>query len=263
MTQRTREEDFEVELIDLSRSLGRAVRLQSEINNVLTSLRCRPPSASSDYHSRPSSDHRPLPPTLSGIRQTLFCFLHRRRRSLIPDHFLLHEIVRDLRPCRPLHLQESPARHPRQSALGSHPPQGLWFDEAHLVRLVDGFPRVLVMDVEKTLKPKLELFGEIGLVETALQQILSVRPVMLRTKVLPKVDALCAYGVPDDVILVLLTRYSYALLTDTARFNETFDKIKKMGICPKKTTFARALYGIAILPEKKWVEKVENFMGLG
>ncbi|XP_042455650.1 uncharacterized protein LOC122040401 [Zingiber officinale] len=83
------------------------------------------------------------------------------------------------------------------------------------------------MDVEKTLKPKLELFGEIGLVETALQQIL------------------------------------YALLTDTARFNETFDKIKKMGICPKKTTFARALYGIAILPEKKWVEKVENFMGLG
>ncbi|XP_042461115.1 transcription termination factor MTERF4, chloroplastic-like [Zingiber officinale] len=177
------------------------------------------------------------------------------------------------------------------------------FDEAHLVRLVDRLPRVLVMDAEKTLRPKLEHFRRIGLVGTALSEILSAKPVLLgysvekrllpnaellksfsitnaklvnaiksspwlmtldiRTKLLPKVDALRAYGVPDDVILVLFTGYGYALLTDTARFNEAFDKIKKMGICPKKTTFARALGMLALLPEKKWVEKVENFMGLG
>ncbi|KAG6527072.1 transcription termination factor MTERF4, chloroplastic-like [Zingiber officinale] len=177
------------------------------------------------------------------------------------------------------------------------------FDEAHLVRLVDRLPRVLVMDVEKTLKPKLELFRGIGLVGTALSKVLSAKPVLLgysvekrllpnvellksfsitnpklvnalkrepwlitsdtRSKVLPKVDALRAHGVPDDVILVLLTRYNYALLTDTARFNEAFDKIKKMGICPKKTTFSRALGVLAILPEKKWEERVENLRGLG
>ncbi|XP_042460792.1 uncharacterized protein LOC122044357 [Zingiber officinale] len=84
----------------------------------------------------------------------------------------------------------------------------------------------------------------------------------IRTTVLPKLDALRAYDMPDDVILVLLTRYGYALLTDTARFNEAFDKIKKMGICLKKTTFARALGLLAILP-KKWEEKVENLRGLG
>ncbi|KAG6523248.1 uncharacterized protein LOC122048940 [Zingiber officinale] len=177
------------------------------------------------------------------------------------------------------------------------------FDEAHLVRLVDRLPGVLVMDVEKILKPKLELFRGISLVGTALPEILSARPILLRcslekrllpnaellksisitnanlvdalkhtpwlmtvdirTKVLPKVDALRAYGVPDDGILVLLTRYGYALLTDTARFNEAFDKIKKMGICPKKTTFSRALGVLAILTEKKWEERVENLRGLG
>ncbi|KAG6527068.1 hypothetical protein ZIOFF_009161 [Zingiber officinale] len=177
------------------------------------------------------------------------------------------------------------------------------FDEAHLVRLVDRLPGALVMDVEKILKPKLELFRGISLVGTALPEILSARPILLRrslekrllpnaellksilitnanlvnaiknspwlmtldirTKVLPKVDALRAYGVPDDVILVLFTGYGYALLTDTARFNEAFDKIKKMGICPKKTTFARALGMLAKSPEKKWEERLETLMGLG
>ncbi|KAG6527079.1 transcription termination factor MTERF2, chloroplastic-like [Zingiber officinale] len=177
------------------------------------------------------------------------------------------------------------------------------FHEAHLVRLVDRLPRVLVMDAEKTLKPKLEHFRRIGLVGTALSEILSASPDLLRrslekrllpnaellksilitnanlvsaiknslwlmaldirTKVLPKVDALRAHGVPDDVICVLLTRYGDALVTDTNRFNEAFDKIKKMGICPKKTTFARALGMLAILPQKKWEERLETLMGLG
>ncbi|KAG6527039.1 transcription termination factor MTERF2, chloroplastic-like [Zingiber officinale] len=177
------------------------------------------------------------------------------------------------------------------------------FDDAHLVRLVDRLPRVLSMDIEKTLKPKLEFYCGISLVGTPFPEILPANPWLLtcsvekrllpnvellksilktnenlvdalkhtpwlmtsdiRTTVLPKLDALRAYGVPDDVILVLLIRYGYALLTDTARFNEAFDKIKKMGICPKKTTFARALGMVAILPEKKWEEKVENLRGLG
>ncbi|KAG6527073.1 hypothetical protein ZIOFF_009166 [Zingiber officinale] len=137
------------------------------------------------------------------------------------------------------------------------------FDEAHLVRLVNCYPPVLVMDVEKTLNLKLELFHGIGLIGTALSQILSARPIMLRTKVLPKVDALRAYSVLDDVILVLLTPYGYALLTDTTQFNDAFDKIKKMRICQNKTTFARALRMLAILPEKKWEERLETLMGLG
>ncbi|KAG6527041.1 hypothetical protein ZIOFF_009128 [Zingiber officinale] len=136
------------------------------------------------------------------------------------------------------------------------------FDDAHLVRLVDHLPRVLSMDVEKTLKPKLEFYCGISLVGTPFPEILSANPWLLTTTVLPKLDALRAYDMPDDVILVLLTRYGYALLTDTARFNEAFDKIKKMGICLKKTTFARALGLLAILP-KKWEEKVENLRGLG
>ncbi|KAG6523226.1 hypothetical protein ZIOFF_013080 [Zingiber officinale] len=51
--------------------------------------------------------------------------------------------------------------------------------------------------------------------------------------------------------------------TYTDRFNEAFDEIKKMGICPKKTTFVRALGVLAVLPKKKWEEKVENLRGLG
>ncbi|XP_074589806.1 uncharacterized protein LOC141845648 [Curcuma longa] len=177
------------------------------------------------------------------------------------------------------------------------------FDEAHLVLLVDRYPRVLLMDVEKTLKPKLELFRGIGLLGTALQEVVSAHPVLLgysvekrllpnaellksfsvtnanlvnalkqapwlitfdtRTAVPPKVDALRAYGVPDDVILVIFTSYGFAMLTDTARFNEAFDKIKKMGISPKKTTFARALGVLAILPKKKWEERVQDFRVLG
>ncbi|XP_074556010.1 uncharacterized protein LOC141811845 [Curcuma longa] len=177
------------------------------------------------------------------------------------------------------------------------------FDEAHLVRLVDRCPRVLLMDVEKTLKPKLEFYLGIGLVGTTLPKILSKCPWLLtcsveerllpnaellksilktnenlvnalncepwlitcdtRTTVLPKVDALRAYGVPDDGILVMFTHYGYALLTDTARFNEAFDKIKKMGICPKKITFAHALGVLAVMPKKLWQQKVENLRELG
>ncbi|KAG6527045.1 hypothetical protein ZIOFF_009132 [Zingiber officinale] len=50
---------------------------------------------------------------------------------------------------------------------------------------------------------------------------------------------------------------------DTDRFNEAFDEIKKIGICPKKTTFVRALGVVVVLPKKKWEEKVENLRGLG
>ncbi|KAG6527064.1 hypothetical protein ZIOFF_009157 [Zingiber officinale] len=149
------------------------------------------------------------------------------------------------------------------------------FEEAHLVRLVDRYPRSLLMDVEKTLKPKLEFYCGISLVGTALPEIVSASPRLLtaslekrlipnaETAVLPKFDALRAYGVPDDVILVLLARYGYALVTDTDRFNDAFDEVKKMGICPKKPTFAHALGVLAIFPKKKWLEKVENLRELG
>ncbi|KAG6523227.1 hypothetical protein ZIOFF_013081 [Zingiber officinale] len=159
------------------------------------------------------------------------------------------------------------------------------------------------MDVKQTLKPKLELFRGIGFVGTALPMFLSAKPILLtysvekqllpnaeflksilktnenlvdalkhppwfiifdtRTTILPKVDALHAYDVPDEVILVLLICYGYALLTDTVLFNEVFDEIKKMRICPRITTFARALGVLAGLPAKKWGEKVENLRGLG
>ncbi|KAG6523243.1 hypothetical protein ZIOFF_013099 [Zingiber officinale] len=177
------------------------------------------------------------------------------------------------------------------------------FEEAHLVRLVNSFPRSLLMDVEKTLKPKLEFYCGISLVGTALPEVLSARPRLLtgslekrlipnveflksilktnenlvdalkhspwlfafdtRTAVLPKVDALRAYGVPDDVILVLLTRCGYALVADTDRFNDAFDAVKKMGICSKKLTFAHALGVLAIFPKKKWLEKMKNLRELG
>ncbi|XP_074555862.1 uncharacterized protein LOC141811715 [Curcuma longa] len=177
------------------------------------------------------------------------------------------------------------------------------FDEAHIVRLVDRLPRTPLMDVEKTLKPKLEFYRGIGLDGTTLPKILSASPWLLtcsvekrllpnsellksvlktnenvadalkrtpwlitcntRTTVLPKVAAMRAYGVPDDVMLVMFTRCGDALLVDTARFNEALDEIKKMGICPKKTTFARALGVLAILPEKKREERVENLRELG
>ncbi|KAG6523239.1 transcription termination factor MTERF8, chloroplastic-like [Zingiber officinale] len=178
------------------------------------------------------------------------------------------------------------------------------FDDAHLVRLVDRLPHVLSMDVEKTLKPKLEFYCGISLVGTALQEILSASPSLLltcsvenrllpnaellksilktnanlvgalkhtpwlitfdtRTVVLPKVDALRAYGVPDEVISVLFTRYGYALLTDAARFNDVFDEIKKMGICQKKPIFAHALGALTGLSKKTREEKVENLRELG
>ncbi|XP_074589610.1 uncharacterized protein LOC141845459 [Curcuma longa] len=177
------------------------------------------------------------------------------------------------------------------------------FDEAHLVRLVARLPRVLLMDVEKTLKPKLEFYRGIGLVGTTLPKFLSKCRWLLtcsveerllpnaeflksvvktnenvadalkhtpwlitcntRTTVLPKVAAMRAYGVPDSVISVMFTRCGDALLVDTARFNKALDEIKKMGICPKKATVADALLVLAVMPKKNWEERMENLRELG
>ncbi|KAG6502837.1 hypothetical protein ZIOFF_035126 [Zingiber officinale] len=124
------------------------------------------------------------------------------------------------------------------------------FDEAHLICPIDRCPRVLLMNNKKTLKPKLELFNGNDLVGTSLLGALSAR--------FNLVDALkhSPWMITFDISTTVLPKF-YAL-----RPYGAFDEIKKMSIYPKKTTFPHALGVLAILPKKKWLEKVRKTMKL-
>ncbi|XP_077247619.1 uncharacterized protein LOC143887418 [Tasmannia lanceolata] len=176
-------------------------------------------------------------------------------------------------------------------------------DKTHISKLITNFPSLLLFKPDKTLKPKLEFFQDLGLSGPNLAKILCSNPYILRTSleknIMPCIDFLRSYlctneniifalkrslhllqldfkkrmvsnvstlqklGIPDPRISKLIMTQSSSLVLNPDRFSENIMAIKEMGFDPLKSTFIKAVYIMSAMTKSNWEAKLEVYRSEG
>ncbi|KAJ4965843.1 hypothetical protein NE237_017692 [Protea cynaroides] len=176
------------------------------------------------------------------------------------------------------------------------------FTETQISNLIKKQPSLLVADPAKTLLPKLKFFHSLGISSCDLSKILSRDPRILFTsldkKIIPvftffkglvgtdenfvialrhqtrflrcdiqnlaqNIAILRENGVSESKIVMLLTKYPRSITRRSDRFNETLEKIKKMGFNPATTIFVVAIQVIESMSKSTWKQKLKAYQRWG
>ncbi|CAN6480043.1 unnamed protein product [Victoria cruziana] len=179
----------------------------------------------------------------------------------------------------------------------------LGFSRDHIRDAVRFNPRLLVADVEKTLRPKLELFESLGLRGPRLGKFISKNPKVLtsslRRRLVPAVDFLKSvlhkdedvikavtrckciltkdirdglgpniatlkeFCVPNSQIAMLLTRDPLLLAGKNSFFRKFVEKAEKMGVSSDSGLFVYAMYTVRSMSSATLDRKIELLKGFG
>ncbi|KAK1566730.1 hypothetical protein Q3G72_003469 [Acer saccharum] len=176
-------------------------------------------------------------------------------------------------------------------------------NKSHIARLISKNPRIVLADPEKNLKPKIEYFQSLGVSGSDLPALLSSARSVLATSlknqimpfidflkgflqtddnltrallkvslvigrnfekiIVPNINTLRAYGVPEPHIvkLFLLAPRSFLLRFDL--FEKRVDAIEKMGFEPTSKSFTLAVRSMATISKSNWEKKKEILINLG
>ncbi|KAL5797159.1 hypothetical protein ACOSQ2_001979 [Xanthoceras sorbifolium] len=176
------------------------------------------------------------------------------------------------------------------------------FTKSHIASLISKNPRIILADPEKTLKPKIEYFQSLGISGSHLPGLLSTTyklfNISLKNQIVPTVDflkgflqtdenliralkqsrvigchtekvmvpninTLRAYGVPEPLIVKLFLLQAQTLLSRIDLFENVVDEIKKMGFEPTSTSFILAVRSMLVLSKSAWEKKKEILMNFG
>uniref|UniRef100_A0A5B7BJP6 Mitochondrial transcription termination factor family protein n=1 Tax=Davidia involucrata TaxID=16924 RepID=A0A5B7BJP6_DAVIN len=177
------------------------------------------------------------------------------------------------------------------------------FTKTQISTLIAGLPPVLLSDPKKTLLPKIEFFHSKGISSPDITKIISRTPSILKrslenqiipsfnffnnllksnekttaaikrfaglllydlqTYVAHNIGILREVGVPESNIVVLLTYQPRAFMTNTDRFKEIVEEVKKMGFNPVRMKFVIAIHALRAMSKLTWEKKVEVFKKWG
>ncbi|KAK9923671.1 hypothetical protein M0R45_032078 [Rubus argutus] len=172
----------------------------------------------------------------------------------------------------------------------------------HVSEIVKKRPKLLLLNAEKTLLPKLEFLGSIGISGTELARLLCFNPTILtlslegnlrpcydisKTLRIPKeklpyflnnfrrnsirilsivagnISLLRAHDVPESSFPLWQPIYFTALCSDSEKVEANIKKVISMGFHPSYTTFMKALYVISAMDASKWEQKMECYSKWG
>ncbi|KAB2620189.1 hypothetical protein D8674_039605 [Pyrus ussuriensis x Pyrus communis] len=131
------------------------------------------------------------------------------------------------------------------------------FDKTHISHLVKKRPHLLLFNPEKTLLPKLEFLGFIGLSGTGLAEVICFNPDILKRS-LEKCIIPC-YNVVKNLHLLDEESSLRTMLLCSLEFKEIVKKIMSMGVSPSSEVFTRALHVNALRDASKWEQKMELY----
>ncbi|KAK9923665.1 hypothetical protein M0R45_032072 [Rubus argutus] len=177
------------------------------------------------------------------------------------------------------------------------------FSDTHISDIVKKLPELLSVNAEKTLLPKLDFFGSIGLTGTALAQALCGNPIVLKmsleNSIRPCYDIVKTLGIPDDKVTRFIQKSHWmfkvkilsnvahnvsvlrslqvpqsslflfrppnlvAVSTDADKFKENVNKVMSLGLHPSSCIFVKALYVISVLDESKWAQRMKFYSKYG
>ncbi|XP_056849496.1 uncharacterized protein LOC108823554 isoform X4 [Raphanus sativus] len=169
------------------------------------------------------------------------------------------------------------------------------FRDSHISSIITNYPRLLTLDAERSLAPKLDFLKSRGASTSELTEILSKVPKILRIKkdktlsryydfvreivhsdkisseLLPpphgpnrirNVFALRQLGVPQDLLFPLLVSEN-GTANGKERFQESLKKVLELGFDPATSKFVQALRMLYQMSEKTIEEKVSVYKKLG
>ncbi|KAJ4961899.1 hypothetical protein NE237_021809 [Protea cynaroides] len=176
-------------------------------------------------------------------------------------------------------------------------------NSTHIAYLITRYPRLLLADPVKTLKPKLEFFQSLGFSRSDLAKFLSSdSAILLRSlqkqiiptlnflktfihtnenliivlknsnrivgcnikKILePNVATLRSYGVPDSNISKMIIVQPKPLTLSVWRFKDVAAQVNNMGFDPNSRSFILAICSISVMSQQNWDRKRETFKSFG
>ncbi|XP_042494051.1 uncharacterized protein LOC122073522 [Macadamia integrifolia] len=176
------------------------------------------------------------------------------------------------------------------------------FTNTHIGSLIRKYPRVLLADPIKTLKPKIDFFQSLGFSKSDLAKFLISDNVLLRslqrqiiptlnylktfihtnenlistlkqsTRLVgysvkriwePNIATLRSYHVPDSNISKMIISFPEPLTLSVLRFKHIAAMVNKMGFDPNSRSFPAAIYSVAGVSKQNWERKREVFRSLG
>ncbi|XP_077247623.1 transcription termination factor MTERF8, chloroplastic-like [Tasmannia lanceolata] len=177
------------------------------------------------------------------------------------------------------------------------------FEKTHISKFITKYPLLLLLKPDKTLKPKLEFFRDLGLSGPNLAKILCSNPYILgrslKKHIMPSIDFLRLYlctneniifalrrssgllqpgfqkrmvsnvstlqkvGVPEQKISKLIMTQPTAMMVNPDRFIENIMAIKEMGFDPLKSTFIKAVFIMSAMTKLNWEAKLEVYRSEG
>ncbi|CAE6075342.1 unnamed protein product [Arabidopsis arenosa] len=169
------------------------------------------------------------------------------------------------------------------------------FKDSQISRIIRAYPRLLVIDAEKSLRPKLQFLQSRGASSSEFTEIVSNVPTILGKKgeksislyydfvkdIMEDGKSLChswpegkkgnkirnisvlrELGVPQRLLFPLVIS-NYQPVCGKEKFEETLKKVVDMGFDPAKSTFVEALHVLYKMSEKTIEEKVNVYKRLG
>ncbi|OVA02267.1 Mitochodrial transcription termination factor-related [Macleaya cordata] len=177
------------------------------------------------------------------------------------------------------------------------------FTKTQITKLISHNPKLLSLDPNKNLKPKIEFLNDLGLSGPDLSKFISSSPAFLSgslqnqtipsfnflksyigstanililfkrwpsifdynlEKVLiPNISILQVHGVPDSNISKLLTTQPRTLTKNSDRFKEIVEMVNKIGFDPLSPMFAHAVRVIAGMSKSSWERKLMVYREFG
>ncbi|XP_059630176.1 uncharacterized protein LOC132273173 [Cornus florida] len=171
------------------------------------------------------------------------------------------------------------------------------FSITQISELIRKRPIVLIFDPNKTLLPKFDFFYSTGISSTDLVKTLSTNPTILTHSlnnqiipsfnllknffhsddkliaafkrypevlchnaiIFPNIEILRQLGVPDSIIMALLTTQPRSLIIKADRLKEVVEDVKKMGFNPSKSQFVMAVRALTQMNKSTWKRKMEVY----
>ncbi|KAL4197645.1 hypothetical protein AMTRI_Chr04g189370 [Amborella trichopoda] len=176
------------------------------------------------------------------------------------------------------------------------------FHDAHICSIVTKSPKILVANVEKTLKPKFEMLEDLGLSGPDLGEFLSPRACIvsysaekrmaptieflksylktnenvlrvlrnnwilsfpIEERILPNMRCMESYGVGPSQLQQLTIVQPRLLSHNPKRLKENCEKIIEMGFSSNSLMFAHALHAFSSMNNETWQAKVDIFKSFG
>ncbi|XP_059654564.1 transcription termination factor MTERF15, mitochondrial-like [Cornus florida] len=143
------------------------------------------------------------------------------------------------------------------------------FSTQDITKIVSAAPGVLRRSLENQIIPAYNFFKALLKTEEKTKLVIKrfARILLyddLHIYVIPNIEALREIGVPESNIVGLFTMQPRAfIMTNTDRFKEIVEEVKKMGFNPTKMMFGAAIHALRAMSKSTWEKKVEVFKKWG